>query len=327
MRRNQKELENHYGTSTSSACLSNGKAKTVASRRNCTVRLCITSTKIFVQGPCHSALRPPQRKKLKSVRDQVSFHLLFNLQAERTRQWLFFDTWSGTCCTCGPVCVSQVERDSFWGYRAFSFMSLEIFSDAEWADRQTRRSVTGSTIFFGACLVHSSSRIQKLVSLRVPRSCFRNNGWCVCTWISCSKGHIVSQGSKVTKTSKLVSTLAAEKRLFVRSILGAVSHCQQAFERFKPAIFELFPRCLERLELRRFRRSSKHLQTCSELGRQDNRSAQIRTLLGTLGVLTLSQLQGYVMDATGADASPPKLCDHTLVGSLEWVRDLLRTAR
>ena len=38
---------------------------------------------------------------------------------------------------------------------------LEIFSAA---DRQTRRSVSGSVIFFGTCMVYPSSRIQKVVS-------------------------------------------------------------------------------------------------------------------------------------------------------------------
>ena len=39
---------------------------------------------------------------------------------------------------------------------------LEIFSAA---DRQTRRSVSGSVIFFGTCMVYSSSRTQKVVFL------------------------------------------------------------------------------------------------------------------------------------------------------------------
>ena len=43
---------------------------------------------------------------------------------------------------------------------------LEVFSDADWAaDRNTRRSVSGSCIFYGGCLVYSSSRSQKIVSL------------------------------------------------------------------------------------------------------------------------------------------------------------------
>ena len=42
---------------------------------------------------------------------------------------------------------------------------LEIFSNAAWvADRQTRRSVSGSVIFFGTCMVYSSSRTRYLGS-------------------------------------------------------------------------------------------------------------------------------------------------------------------
>ena len=48
---------------------------------------------------------------------------------------------------------------------------LEIFSDADWAaDRNTRRSVSGGAIFYGGCLVYSSSRTQKIVSLSSAES-------------------------------------------------------------------------------------------------------------------------------------------------------------
>ena len=48
---------------------------------------------------------------------------------------------------------------------------LEVFSDADWAaDRDTRRSVSGSAIFYGGCLVYSSSRTQKIVSLSSAES-------------------------------------------------------------------------------------------------------------------------------------------------------------
>ena len=47
---------------------------------------------------------------------------------------------------------------------------IEIFSDADWAaDRQTRRSVSGATVFFGGCLIYASSRTQKVVSLSKKR--------------------------------------------------------------------------------------------------------------------------------------------------------------
>ena len=48
---------------------------------------------------------------------------------------------------------------------------LEIFSDADWAaDRNTRRSVSGGAIFYGGCLVYSSSRTRKIVSLSSAES-------------------------------------------------------------------------------------------------------------------------------------------------------------
>ena len=41
---------------------------------------------------------------------------------------------------------------------------IEIFSDADWAaDRQTRLSVSGATVFFGGCLVYAGSKTQKVV--------------------------------------------------------------------------------------------------------------------------------------------------------------------
>lgn len=43
---------------------------------------------------------------------------------------------------------------------------MEICTDSDWAsDKQTRRSISCSTIFMGGCLLVSSSRTQKLVSL------------------------------------------------------------------------------------------------------------------------------------------------------------------
>ena len=43
---------------------------------------------------------------------------------------------------------------------------MEIFSDADWAsNKQNRRSISATCIFFGTCLLHSASRTQKLISL------------------------------------------------------------------------------------------------------------------------------------------------------------------
>ena len=44
--------------------------------------------------------------------------------------------------------------------------ALEVFTDSDWAsDRSSRRSISCATIFMGGCLLFSSSRTQKLVSL------------------------------------------------------------------------------------------------------------------------------------------------------------------
>eukprot|EP00435_Cladocopium_sp_Y103_P038920 s137_g10.t1 len=44
--------------------------------------------------------------------------------------------------------------------------ALEVFTDSDWAsDRTSRRSISCATIFMGGCLLFSSSRTQKLVSL------------------------------------------------------------------------------------------------------------------------------------------------------------------
>ena len=43
---------------------------------------------------------------------------------------------------------------------------FEVFTDSDWAsDRGSRRSISCATIFMGGCLLFSSSRNQKLVSL------------------------------------------------------------------------------------------------------------------------------------------------------------------
>ncbi len=48
---------------------------------------------------------------------------------------------------------------------------LQVFNDADWAaNKQTRRSISSSCVFFGTCLLHSSSRTQRLVSLSTGES-------------------------------------------------------------------------------------------------------------------------------------------------------------
>ena len=60
------------------------------------------------------------------------------------------------------VCISLKWR----GRNAGVFHQYEVFTDSGWAsDKTSRRSVSCATMFVGGCLLFSSSRTQKLVSL------------------------------------------------------------------------------------------------------------------------------------------------------------------
>ena len=50
------------------------------------------------------------------------------------------------------------------------FLKSTVKLTGQQADRNTRRSVSGSCIFYGGCLVYSSSRTQKIVSLSSAES-------------------------------------------------------------------------------------------------------------------------------------------------------------
>eukprot|EP00435_Cladocopium_sp_Y103_P056888 s567_g19.t1 len=69
------------------------------------------------------------------------------------------------------VCISLKWRGRNAGlFHAYTIevdeMILEVYTDSDWAsDRTTRRSVSCAAIFAGGCLLFSSSRTQKLVSL------------------------------------------------------------------------------------------------------------------------------------------------------------------
>ena len=68
------------------------------------------------------------------------------------------------------ICVSLRWRGRnsglFHQYGSAAEYAMEIFTDSDWAsNKETRRSISCSTIFLGNCLLYSSSRTQKLVSL------------------------------------------------------------------------------------------------------------------------------------------------------------------
>ena len=139
---------------------------------------------------------------------------------------------------------------------------LEIFSNAAWvADRQTRRSVSGSVIFFGTCMVYSSSRTQKVVSLSSAESetYFAASAvmgailiqsifaWLLeCHMLMClyldpfaARGILSRKGvGRLRHLSCRVlwlQDLVSERRLMVKAVLGAVNPADIATKRLSAA--------------------------------------------------------------------------------------------
>ena len=54
----------------------------------------------------------------------------------------------------------------FHDYTTVNHSVVEVYPDADWAScKDDRRSISSCTVFYGGCLLHSSSRTQKIVSL------------------------------------------------------------------------------------------------------------------------------------------------------------------
>ena len=59
----------------------------------------------------------------------------------------------------------------FHDYTANEHAIVEVFTDADWAScKDDRRSTSACDIFYGGCLLHSSSRTQRIVSLSSAES-------------------------------------------------------------------------------------------------------------------------------------------------------------
>ena len=135
---------------------------------------------------------------------------------------------------------------------------LEVFSDADWAsDRDTRRSVSGSAIFFGGCLVYSSSRTQKIVSLssaesetyaaasavmdailiRAIISWVLQSTILMCLYIDSSAARGILPRRGVGRLRHLscrvlwLQNLVGEKLLMVKAVLGAINPSDIATKR------------------------------------------------------------------------------------------------
>ena len=127
---------------------------------------------------------------------------------------------------------------------------IEIFGNADWAaDCQTRRSVSGTIVFFGGCLIYASSRTQKVVSLSSAESetyaaasatmdailittifswlLQLNILMCLYLDSSAARGILARKGvGRLRHLSCRVlwlQDLVMEKRLLVRSVMGALN--------------------------------------------------------------------------------------------------------
>ena len=140
---------------------------------------------------------------------------------------------------------------------------LEIFSDADWAaDRNTRRSVSGSAIFYGGCLVYSSSRTQKIVSLSSAESetyaaasgCHSHQNYSLLGAPSphshvfvlgfiCSAWSLVTSRCWKTQAFELqgyfcLQNLVVEKMLQVKAVLGTINRADVLTKRLSIARLE-----------------------------------------------------------------------------------------
>eukprot|EP00435_Cladocopium_sp_Y103_P010280 s4269_g2.t1 len=231
----------------------------------------------------------------------------------------------GYMCGHADDCVSLkwkgIHGGVFKSYESDTPM-LEIFSDADWAaDRQTRRSVSGSMIFFVSCLVYSSSRTQKVVSLSSAESETYAAASAVMdavlihtifTWLlqlqivmclhldsSASRGILSRKGvGRLRHLSCRVlwmQNLVSEKILLVKAVLGTINPADVATKRLSAS----------RLQSLRFFIGLWSGSSNNLVGSQDPAGIfrhvipsrqQIRSIMGTLSALgtlaQLSQLQG-----------------------------------
>ena len=158
---------------------------------------------------------------------------------------------------------------------------VEIFSDADWAaDRETRRSVSGAAIYVGGCLAYSSSRTQKIVSLSSAESetyaaasatmdailittifsWLLQCHFMMCLYLDSSAARGVLSRKGVGRLRHLscrilwMQDLVMEKRLLVRSVMGALNPADIATKRLSAARLEslcYFFGYLERKQSRR----------------------------------------------------------------------------
>ena len=197
---------------------------------------------------------------------------------------------------------------------------VEIFSDADWAaDRETRRSVSGAAIYVGGCLAYSSSRTQKIVSLSSAESetyaaasatmdailittifsWLLRCHFMMCLYLDSSAARGVLSRKGVGRLRHLscrilwMQDLVMEKRLLVRSVMGALNPADIATKRLSAARLEslcYFLGIWRGNNLEGAHDPGNLFRHVTSQRQQGHSQAQINLLISALSVLT--QLQG-----------------------------------
>ena len=197
---------------------------------------------------------------------------------------------------------------------------LEVFSDADWAaDRDTRRSVSGSTIFYGGCLLYSSSRTQKVVSLSSAESetyaaasavmdailIHSIISWLlqrvlvICLYLDSSAARGILSRKGVGRLRHLscrilwMQDLVAEHKLLVKAILGAINPADICTKRLSASRIQslcYFLGIWQGSSLEGSADPANIFRHVQDQGQQQSQRMQIRMLIGALSLLT--QLQG-----------------------------------
>ena len=227
----------------------------------------------------------------------------------------------GYMCSHADTCVSLKWRGVHAGiFKAYDgdVPTMEIYSDADWAaDRETRRSVSGSIIYFGTCMIYSSSKTQKVVSLSSAESETYAAAGAVMdavlihgifTWLlglhiimclhldsSASRGILSRKGvGRLRHLSCRVlwlQDLVNERSLMVRSVLGTLNPADVGTKRLSAARLQSLS-----FLLGLYSTSSGTLVGSNDPGgifqQSPAKQQQIRLLLSALGLATMTQLQG-----------------------------------
>ena len=100
---------------------------------------------------------------------------------------------------------------------------LELFSDSDWAaHKATRRSVSACMIFFQGCMLHASSRTQRVVALSSAEAELHSAVSCVCDGILLKHCVVFCLDRHIRL--KLILDNSAAKQVLFRSGVGRIRH-------------------------------------------------------------------------------------------------------